>query len=924
MKKIMRRIVSVVLAASFTLPAGLFTQAEDAPQNVASGKPVAVSKQSDFLAQNYPKERLTDGNVQATDETSCAIIEWDDDQLAWYEIDLQGVTKLNQITLWFHNSEWPARPLDFAIDVRTQDAWVRVAEQHMSAHDAMAYTYSFAPAEAKRIRVTASCARANRNNFRLAEVTACYDPTAADVTPVQKPAEGQPVLPLQTANLAEGKPVSCSGQSDFFAQSYPLSNLTDGNADMTDERAIINWQESSDEAWYEIDLGAAKMFNQISLTNSFYDITNAPLDFAVDVLTETDWIRVAEQHVQENAAGIHTYSFAPVTAKKIRVTASSARSAAKDFYQLVEAAVYHNPSVTPDAYTPLQQPAGGQPVLTAPLLNYAKNKPVYVSRQSDWLSENFPAAHLTDGHGGGGEPAIIEWDANGLAFYEVDLEAVRTVSQIELYYHMDELTSRPLDFAVFALTEDNAWERVAEQHPENNDGAHTVLRFAPVACDRLRIIANTARSKTKGNYRLLELEACDNWQLTADMYTPLDTAPHYQTQIPEPDQPKNLLQNKPVTAEKQHAFLEENFPLSNLTDGKKEQTDTAAIVNWDANGLGWYEVACGATLNQVKLYYQNEELGNRPLDFALDALVDGKWVRVAEQHIEGYDDTLIYTLNFALVTAEKLRLTGSAARVDNGNFRLLELEGYSNPLIGETEYTSLHKAPDASCQLIRSDSIVNVAVGSRVQSSCTSDFLKTNFPAENAADGKRGPDDTPAVIDWNDKGVAWYQLVFDQPTSLNQVKLFYHNAEWSYRPLDFAIDVFTQGKWVRVAEQHVTGYTASDFVYNFAAVSCTKVRVTASNKGLMTGNYRLAEIEACLNPLITEAAYTPLMSAPDAASAVPMPAAGDDEETDDKETTDKENGDNVSTGYAFPSAALLLAGAAAVLVSMSRKFKKRV
>ena len=198
-----------------------------------------------------------------------------------------------------------------------------------------------------------------------------------------------------------------------------------------------------------------------------------------------------------------------------------------------------------------------------------------------------------------------------------------------------------------------------------------------------------------------------------------------------------------------------------------------------------------------------------------------------------------------------------------------EEESYRIPAISEsgesgTEEPETPKDPIAL-------GLTNVALNKPVTTSQADDFYVQRFPASRLTDGESNDALEGAIINYLETGLAWYEIDLQGAQTINQIKLIFQNAEWEKRPQDYAIDVYADGEWKRVAEQHKVQYTVSEYFFNFAPVSCTKIRITALNARNATDNFRLEELEAYNNPTVTEAYYTPLMEADEAVYRITVP-----------------------------------------------------
>lgn len=519
------------------------------------------------------------------------------------------------------------------------------------------------------------------------------------------------------------------------------------------------------------------------------------------------------------------------------------------------------------------------------LVNVALNKPVSISATDDFYIQNFPASRLTDGQNSANyDGAIINYVAsNGQGWFEIDLQGSFTINSFKLVFQNAEWFYRPRDYAIDVLSGPD-WIRVVEQHDINYTELEYILNFAPVECSKIRITGSNVRNSSI-NFRLVELEAYNNPSVTTTDYTPLQIADNIIYKIDEQASiPVNVALEKPVEISVTDDFYLQNYPASRLTDGENSVNIDGAIINYSAQTkLGWYEIDLlgSFTINRFKLVFQNAEWSYRPKDYAIDVLSGSGWVRVVEQHNVNYTE-LEYLLNFAPVECSKIRITGSNARNSSLNFRLAELEAYNNPSVTVADYTPLQQADIASYAipltvvapepttaiLAPKDpselNLTNIALNKTVTTSKSDDFYIENFPASRLTDGQNSDSIDGAIINYtSETGLGWYEVNLKKTSSINQIKLIFQNAEWSFRPLDYAIDVLSGDSWIRVVEQHNINYDKSVFIFNFASVQADKIRITGSNKRNASLNFRLAELEVYDNPTVTSTFFTVQQSADD-------------------------------------------------------------
>lgn len=503
--------------------------------------------------------------------------------------------------------------------------------------------------------------------------------------------------------------------------------------------------------------------------------------------------------------------------------------------------------------------------------NVALNKPVAISATDDFYKQYYPAYRVTDGQSSDtSDCSIINYiSATGLGWYEVDLQQEETINQVKLVFQNAEWVYRPKDFAVDVLS-GGSWVRVVEQHNINYTISLFSFNFAPVMCDRIRITGSNVRNSSI-NFRLVEIQAYDDTTITPGSYTPLQQVDNASYAIEMP-QLENVALKRPVIISATDEFYKLNYPASRLTDGVNSDNYDGAIINYlPANGLGWYEIDLQMikTINQIKIVFQNAEWAYRPRDYVVDVLSNGIWTRVVEQHNINYTESE-YIFKFASVLCNKIRITGSNIRNSSLNFRLAELEAYYNPLVTANDYNPLEE-PDNIVYSISTPLLENAALNRPVSTSAADVFYTQNFPASRLTDGQNSANYDGAIINYSgDTGLAWYEINLQQSKTINLLRIVFQNAEWSNRPKDYAIDVFSNSSWMRVVEQHNINYTALEYDFAFAAVECSKIRITGSNVRNSSTNFRLVELEVYYDSTITPADYTSLQPLDLEAYAIPL------------------------------------------------------
>lgn len=151
----------------------------------------------------------------------------------------------------------------------------------------------------------------------------------------------------------------------------------------------------------------------------------------------------------------------------------------------------------------------------------------------------------------------------------------------------------------------------------------------------------------------------------------------------------------------------------------------------------------------------------------------------------------------------------------------------------------------------------NVALGATV----TANDALDAYPVSRLTDGLIDYDrttETTGITKYNSNGIAYFEVLLESATAINQVKVFRTTWEADSFPKDIAIDVKNaSGSWKRVAEMHdIEAKLPHDLTFNFATVdNATIIRVSANKARNSSSNFRVSEIEA-YNTTLTADDYT--------------------------------------------------------------------
>ncbi len=327
---------------------------------------------------------------------------------------------------------------------------------------------------------------------------------------------------------------------------------------------------------------------------------------------------------------------------------------------------------------------------------------------------------------------------------------------------------------------------------------------------------------------------------------------------------------------------------SNMTDGNYAFTTNGYAAVTMSNGLAsWdFNFANAETINQVKLYYSNQESAKRPADYAVDVkLPDGTWKRVAERHNVVFDDVRIidYDLdrnikvyipfNFESVSCTAIKITANGKRNANcNNFLLKEIEVLKNDNLTSSDYTGT-AADENALYNIAIPTSDNYALGRTVT---TNAYCTDTSKLAKITDGN---DSSTSVIMYYNTGSStatntksvYLDMSLEKLTKINKVTLTVYleaaSSKFKRDSRDYALDILTEDDiYVRVAEVHnidfgtapASGSVFKDVTFTFENIDAKGIRVSANRTQVTTyvdGNnapvFSPAELKVWNDPNVT-------------------------------------------------------------------------
>gem|GEM_PF-1584740 len=555
---------STVTSADYTgvVKDGTYDIPELASENLLLGKTATVT--ADRTKDKINK--LTDGDIAYSSSGQAFVLYGAGSQntatanTAYYQFDFADEVRLNLVQLYLSSSQSSMRPRDIALDVKLKDgSWKRVAANYNISYttaptDSITVSkdgvvqnsrleFTFETVDCLAIRVTSNRQRirvinsetSSTYNWRLVEITACYDPVITEYSGVERPDQADYAVPTPgLVNYAAGATATAKGNATG------ISNLTNG--DKSDRAFAYYYQETSTPTaaqcinYVDIDFGGVKTIDRVDLVYSKFandDRGHREQDVAVDIITEDGrYVRVAEKHnftAAATAANGSNYTlkmiFDPTEAKGIRISGNctqttryTAGTYSSIFQCYAEVEAYNDPNVISNTGVE-EATVEGTKIPLYNSTNMAYGGTVTSSNTNASLATSYPASKLTDGNTRIDAGCAIINYVDHFAYYDIDLDGQKTMNQIVLYLSQYEKEYLPVDLAAYAYVS-GAWKRVAEQHNVSYDGiTKLTFNFAEVTTTKIRVRATNKTNSSSNNFRLVEIGAFYDPNITSESYS---------------------------------------------------------------------------------------------------------------------------------------------------------------------------------------------------------------------------------------------------------------------------------------------------------------------------------------------------------------------------------------------------------------------
>lgn len=470
----------------------------------------------------------------------------------YYQFAFDSARMLNRIKLYLSTEETKIRPRDIAVDVRLSDgSWVRTAARYdidyvydniTVAKDGVVLNsrleFTFPAIECTAFRVTSNRQRtrvANNAltavyNWRLTEIEAYYDTSITDYTGIGDPDNTAYVINALSDDVPTRNRTVTTDST--YAGTKGLDLITNNVRSGDGSGILIYYNTNSNTVYLDIEFAHPAPINRVELYH-FYEWSGSYLkrsfrDVAIDALTpDGEYVRVAEKHNIDytrtsNGYGQLYYYFPAMLATGIRVTYNKVQDGDYLYSKLLplitpnEIQADYATTVTSEMYTGIEEATvAGAEITLCCSKNFALGATVSSSNTEAYHAEKTPVSNLTDGKNTrDSAQSIINYMANGIAWYRVDFDKKCRVNNVKLYLSMYEPDKLPQDIGVDILVGEN-WLRVAELHnisyAKNGDGtlanSDRILNFtfAPAQCSAVRLVASKQRNAT-AIFRTVELE----------------------------------------------------------------------------------------------------------------------------------------------------------------------------------------------------------------------------------------------------------------------------------------------------------------------------------------------------------------------------------------------------------------------------------
>ena len=395
-----------------------FTNQTDTGNNLALGKPARQSSNNFGTTGAEAVDGNTDG-----DSAHGSVSHTHPDNPAWWEVDLQTLSRVNEVRIYNRTDCCAERLSNFDVMLSTDGQnWQKVLVPG-PAGSPTTVPFDGVPARYVRIQLR------DANFLLLAEVE------------VRGTVIGN--------NLALGKPARQS--SNNFGTTG--AEAVDGNTDGDSAHGSVSHTHPDNPAWWEVDLQTLSRVNEVRIYNRTDCCAERLSNF--DVMLSTDGQNWQKVLVPGPAGSPTTVPFDGVPARYVRIQLRDA-----NFLLLAEVEVRG----------------------TVIGNNLALGKPARQSSNNFGTTGAEAVDGNTDGDSAHG--SVSHTHPDNPAWWEVDLQTLSRVNEVRIYNRTDCCAERLSNFDVMLSTDGQNWQKVLVPGPA---GSPTTVPFDGVPARYVRI-----------------------------------------------------------------------------------------------------------------------------------------------------------------------------------------------------------------------------------------------------------------------------------------------------------------------------------------------------------------------------------------------------------------------------------------------------
>lgn len=297
----------------------------DSPLCVGGGQIVNYTAQASRSEYSYGAPKAVDGNLNTR---------WwaNDDEDEWLRIDLQGIYRVDKVTINWHNEYAEDYQIKVSKDGRY---WTTVKE--IDGGDGGLDTISFAATDARFILI--DCEHARGSGFSIREVQVYRQFPALPLTEICTDAidnDGDNLIDCADPDCATSS--TCSGTGTSSTKNLALKRSVKSSRHVyrhEPTRAVDGntssrwWADDDEDEWLRIDLGSVVKVGRVVLRWHSQYAESYQIKISRD---GSNWTRVME--INRGDGGVDTISFIPRDARYVLIDCENARYSGFSFYEV--------------------------------------------------------------------------------------------------------------------------------------------------------------------------------------------------------------------------------------------------------------------------------------------------------------------------------------------------------------------------------------------------------------------------------------------------------------------------------------------------------------------------------------------------------------------------------------------------------------